>query len=281
MKTKNAVLAIPNGSLFEKTAQLLKKAGANFHFRKRQFETKVEGLGNFDRIIVMRPQAIPLSVKRGIALAGICGWDCIVESGLEKSLELVTELQYSKATSSPVRVVVFGKKERLVDSPDTMVLTEYPNLAKQVFKKAALDFSHGSTEVQILSGAYDFGVGITETGESLRANGLKIVKTILVSPTVIVARESTPELNIFGEIMKGAIDAEKYQLVKMNADQKAKEKILEILPAMKSPTINELANGSFSIETIVRRKSLVNVLMNLRHLGATDILVQDVNIVLA
>ena len=281
MKKERAALAIPNGSLFEKTVQLLKKAGAIFHFGKRQFEAGVEGLGIFDRIIVMRPQAIPLSVKRGIAIAGICGWDCVVESGLEKSLFLVTELRYSKATSNPVRVVVFGKNEKLIDSPGTRVLTEYPNLAKQVFKKAALDFSHGSTEVQILSGAYDFGVGITETGESLRVNGLKIVKTILVSPTVIVARKSTPELDIFGEILKGAIDAEKYQLVKMNADQKAKKEILEILPAMQSPTISDLANGSFSIETIVRKNSLVNLLMNLHHLGATGILVQDVNIVLA
>lgn len=281
MKTKGVALAIPNGSLFEKTTQLLKKAGANFHFGKRQFETEVEGLGNFDRIIVMRPQAIPLSVKRGIAFAGICGWDCVVESGLEKSLELVTELRYSKATSSPVQVVVFGKKEKLVDSPRTRVLTEYPNLSKQVFKKATLDFSHGSTEVQILSGAYDFGVGITETGESLRTNGLKIVKMVLISPTVIIARKSTLELDIFGEIVKGAIDAEKYQLVKMNADQKAREKILEILPAMKSPTINELANGSFSIETVIGKKSLVSLLMDLRKLGATDILVQNINIILA
>lgn len=280
MKPKSVALAIPNGSLFEKTVSLLKKAGATFHFGKRQFETGVEGLGNFGCIIVMRPQAIPLSVKRGIATAGICGWDCVVESGLEKSLELVTELQYSKVTSSPVRVVVFGKKEKFVDLPSTRVLTEYPNLAKQAFKKAVLDFSHGSTEVQILSGAYDFGVGITETGESFRVNGLKIVKTILVSPTVVVARKATPEIKLFGEIAKGAIDAEKYQLVKMNADQKAKEKILEILPAMQSPTMSDLVNGSFSIETIVRKKSLVNLLMNLRHLGATDILVQDVNIVL-
>jgi len=281
MRSKSMTLAIPNGSLFEKTVQLLKKAGATFHFGKRKFETGVEGLGNFDRIIIMRPQAIPLTVRRGIVAAGICGWDCVIESGLEKSLELITELQYSKATSSPVRVVVFGKKKKLIDSPGTMVLTEYPNMAKRVFKKATLDFSHGSTEVQILSGAYDFGVGITETGESLRANGLKIVKTILVSPTVIVARKSTPELNIFGEIMKGAIDAEKYQLVKMNADQKAKKKILAILPAMKSPTISQLADGSFSIETVVRKNSLVSLLMSLRKIDATDILVQDINIILA
>jgi ATP phosphoribosyltransferase len=107
------------------------------------------------------------------------------------------------------------------------------------------------------------------------------VKTILVSPTVIVARKSTPELDIFGEIIKASINAEKYQLVKMNADQKARGKILEILPAMQSPTMCDLANGSFSIETIVRKKSLVSLLMDLRKIGATDILVQDVNIVLA
>lgn len=280
MKSKSVALAIPNGSLFEKTFSLLKKAGATFQFGKRQFETEVEGLGNFDRIIIMRPQAIPLSVKRGIAAAGICGWDCVVESGLEKTLELVTELQYSKATSSPVRVVVFGKNEKLVDSSRTRVLTEYPNLAKRVFKKALLDFSHGSTEIQILSGAYDFGVGITETGESLRVNDLKIVKTILISPTVVVARKTTPEIKLFGEILKGAIDAEKYQLIKMNAEPKAKEKILEIMPAMKSPTINKLANGYFSIETVVEKKSLVGLLTCLRKYGATDILVQDINIVL-
>lgn len=280
MKKEHTALAIPNGSLFEKTTLLLKRAGANFHFGKRQFETEVEGLGNFGRITVMRPQAIPLSVKRGIVAAGICGWDCVVESGLEKLLELVTELQYSKATSSPVQVVVFSKNKKIVDSPRTRVLTEYPNLARRVFEKAVLDFSHGSTEVQILSGAYDFGVGITETGESLHANGLKIVKAILVSPTVVVARKATPEIKLFGEILKGAIDAKKYQLVKMNTDEKAKEKILEILPAMKSPTINELANGSFSIETIIGKSSLVSVLMDLRKIGATDILVQDINIIL-
>lgn len=273
-------IAIPNGSLYEPTIDIFSKVGIYILTEGRKFNAEVRGIDAIQEALIMRPQAIPEAISHGVADVGICGWDCVVESRLEKKLVKIEKLDYSKKSNGPVRVVVFGKELKIIDEKDILVSSEYPNITRGVFKRANIRFSSGSTEVNVANGIYDYGVGIIETGQSLSDNGLIVVKTLLVSPTIIVARERTPEIELLGNLLTGAIKAGLHNLVKMNVDKKNKDKVISILPALDSPTVERRADGSFAIETVIRKDEMANIVIALKEAGATGILVQNMNIIL-
>ncbi len=272
-------MAIPNGSLYEATMRLLGKAGMRVEFCGRRFDGRLVGSRIFDRVIVMRPQDMPEALLDGMVDAAIYGLDWHEESGLADQLCIITELGYSKKTMRPVRVVVFGKRADLLDDESIIVTTEYLLLAKRIFKKAKLRFSHGGTEQKVAYGKYDYGVCVAETGDSLRANGLHILKTILVSPTILAARKPEPELLLFGELLVGALRSDGLRLLKLNADQAVADDVLARLPALRSPTMNRLSDGAYAIETVVKREEVADLVVGLKQLGASGILVQPIDLV--
>jgi ATP phosphoribosyltransferase len=227
----------------------------------------------------MRPQDMPEALLDGVADAAIYGYDWHEESGLGNRLSVITELNYSKKTARPVSLVLFGKKKRLIDEKNILVTTEYPRLTAKIFKRAAIRFSHGGTEQKVAYGKYDYGVCVTETGESLRENGLVIIKTILTSPTILAARKKTPELEHFGELLAGGLRAEKYRLLKMNVAQKALAGVLPLLPSLEAPTISKLANGDYAIETVIAANLAGNLIISLRNKGVNGILVQEISLI--
>lgn len=277
---KKLTLAIPNGSLKDRTLEMLKKAGLTINFNGRSFEAKIYGSSLFDHAILMRPQKIPGAIKRGVVDAGITGKDWLFEKKMAEKLAVVQELNYGKSTSQAVKIVVFGKTGKIVDKKLTTVSAEYKNLARMIFKKAKIDFSDGSTEVDVSTGTYDYGVGVCESGQSLRDNGLKILKVIMESPVVLVAKKITPELKLFGEILNGTLEAEKRSLIKFDCSEDVKDSILKFLPAIDAPTVNCLSNGNLAIETVVAKERLFDLLMELKQAGARGIIVQDFNVVL-
>ncbi len=273
-------LVIPKGSLLDSTILLLKKIGIVVNFDGRKFMCKVDGSDLITEIYLDRPQDIPYGVARGIYNLAITGWDCVIESGLEAELVKIAELCYAKKSRNVAMVVVFGKTGQLIDSEDIWIATEYPNLARLIFKKAKIVYSNGCTEAKVLYGGFDYAIGVVETGESLKENGLKVVATILKSPTVLIAKQETPEVKLFGQMLIGALEAEKKSLLKFNCTSKVKENILTWLPAIDAPTISRLSNGGFSIETILRKEELASQLIRLKLTGATGIIVQDFNILI-
>jgi ATP phosphoribosyltransferase len=275
-----SILAIPNGSLYKATVGLMAKCGISLKRVGREFlvETKIGEI--FGKAFILRPQDIPSAVVRGFADAGICGLDCVVEAGLELSLAKIVELDYAKVSREPARVVLFGKTDEFVDAEDVTVASEYPNIARTVFEKAQVDFSYGTTEAKVARGMYQYGIGITETGKSLADSNLVIVRTLLSSPIVLVARKESPKYKFFGELLKGTLAAEKLCLIKMNVARKNRKKVIKVLPALKSPTESSLADGSLAIETIIPKSEIVYLVDMLRSAGATGILIQDVGIVL-
>ncbi|MFH0956199.1 MAG: ATP phosphoribosyltransferase [Candidatus Falkowbacteria bacterium] len=279
---KKYVLAIPKGSLYEPTMEMLKKAGLTINFSGRNFEANIYDNGLFDRAILMRPQKIPGAIARGVVDAGITGLDWLMEKKLEKKLEIIQKLNFGKTSKEVVKIVVFGKTEKIVDEKSIMVSSEYMNLARTIFKKAKIEFSAGATEADVVSGAYDYGVGVCESGQSLRDNGLKILQVIMESPVVLIAKKTTPKFKLFGEILNGTLEAEKRSLIKLACAEDAKDAILAFLPAVDAPTVNRESNGNYAIETVVAKKSVSDLLMELRLAGAREgsIIVQDINIIL-
>jgi len=279
---KKLVLAIPNGSLYTTIMEMLKRAGIVINFSGRSFEAKIYNSNLFDRAILMRPQKIPEAIVRGVADVGITGFDWFTEKDLRKILKVIQKLNFGKISKEAVKIVVFGKANKIVDKKSITVSAEYVNLARTVFKNAKIDFSEGSTEIDVSTGVYDYGVGVCESGQSLRDNGLKILQVIMESPVVLIAKKTTPELKLLGEILNGTLDAEKRSLIKFDCTKKAKDAILNFLPAVDAPTVNRLSNGNYAIETVVYKNLISDLLSKLRIAGARkgSIIVQDINIIL-
>jgi len=288
---KHLDLGLPNGSLEKPTFGLMSKAGMEVVENPRSFRAEIHGIDLFGSVILMRPMDIPEALAKGIIDCGICGLDWVVEYqlGLEKfgvqapPIIKLAEFNYSRQSRQPVKVVMFGREDSPPIGPmedARSISSEYPNITEQKYPHEKVMFSHGTTEAKVVSGLFDYGVCVTETGSTIEANGLKIVDTLLVSPTVLIARERLPELELFAGLIAGALMALDNQSLTINVEADAKEQMIAILPALKSPTISPLADGSFAIHTVAPKKGLADLLMKLQSQGATGILVQDINVIL-
>lgn len=288
---KNLVLGLPNGSLQAKTFELLTKIGINVVVNGRNSRADLQGTDLFSQAILMRPQDIPDMVERNYVTCGICGWDCVVEfrpqllnPDYEDGVLLrITDLSFSRRSNVPARVIVFSQADGNPLDPDRggiRITTEYPAITKFRFPNAEIVFSYGGTEAKVATGAFDLGVCITESGQSIIDNNLRVVEELVVSPVVLLANQRTPEIQALGELLKGALDAEPMQLVKMNApSEQVRDAIIAVLPALSSPTVNRLAKGGFAIEAIVPKQNLLDLFVKLRAGGATGWVQHDLNTV--
>ncbi|HUZ44210.1 MAG TPA: ATP phosphoribosyltransferase [Acidimicrobiales bacterium] len=279
-------LVLPKGSLEKATIQLFESADLTV---RRSSEVDYRASIDDPRVAdvrILRPQEIPRYVAEGLFDIGITGRDWIEETGAE--VLTLGELNYSKATSSPIRVVLAvadGDAAASVgDLPDGVrVSTEYPELTRRFFEKhgvqADIRLSYGATEAKVPEIA-DAVVEITETGRALRAAGLRILDTILVSRTELIANPAVandPErrhaMAQLLTLLQGALEARDKVLVKLNVAREALDQVIAMVPAMKAPTVSELSGqGGFAVETVVP-KSQINILIPaLKDAGATDII---------
>jgi len=276
-------IGLSTGSLKISTLALIEKLGIKFIVNGRNFVADVVGNGLFSKAIFMRPNDLPLALKAGIVDAIITGYDMLAESNLEYSLIIIKRLNFSKESRVPARVIIFCRQEdsdEIFDSEEINVTSEYPNLARRIFRKAGVVFSSGSTEIKVVKEKFGFryGIGVTETGRSLKDNGLKIIKTILVSPVVFAVRKKTEEFEIFGDMIEGVLLAENYQLVKFNIASEGVGNVVKVIPSFQSPTISDLANGAVAIETVIAKDELLDATIAIKKTGGRNILIQDINV---
>ncbi len=281
----NFTLGLPNGSMQAPLCDLLSRIGLDVRPRGRNGQVCVDGLDLFSQAVYMRPQDIPAALLKRQIDCGICGLDCVVETELaqtgegETHIQRLQELRISRDTRDPARVVLFGRPDSPPLSQDATVTisSEYPAITRDRYPNADIGFSHGSTEIKVAMKLFDYGVGVTITGISLRENGLKIADEFMVSPIVVIARRRIPEFVALGDLMAGALEAENQQLIKLNVDKIHTNAVLEALPALRAPTLSRLSDCASAIETVVPRSQTAGLLIRLRTLGATDIVVQDIN----
>jgi ATP phosphoribosyltransferase len=286
-------LVLPKGSLERATLDLF--AAADLSVTR---SSQVDYRASIDdprvaEVRILRPQEIPLYVADGLFDVGITGRDWVEERG--RAVTSLGVLPYSKATGNPVRVVLAVPTDSPVTSvadlahsatgPDgaVRVSTEYPELTRRYLEghgvKADVSLSYGATEAKVPDIA-DCVVEITETGRALRAAGLKIVETLLVSHTELIANPTAAEdsgkrhaMEQLLTLLQGALEARGKVLVKLNVPAEHLPGVIEVLPSLRSPTVSELfGGGGFAVETVVP-KSEINVLIPaLKDRGATDII---------
>jgi ATP phosphoribosyltransferase len=279
-------LVLPKGSLEKATLELFEAADLRV-----QRDSAVTYRASIDdprvaSVRILRPQEIPRYVAEGLFDLGITGRDWVEETSSQ--VESLGELRYSKATSQPVRIIVAvpadSPFESVADLPaGVRVSTEYPELTRRFFADRGVDadirLSYGATEAKVPD-IVDCVVDLTETGRALRAAGLKIIDTILVSYTELVANPAAhadPEkrhaMGQLRTLLEGVLEARGRVLVKLNVGPADLDAVIDLLPALKSPTVNELYGGAgYAVETVVP-KSDINVLIPaLSDAGASDII---------
>jgi ATP phosphoribosyltransferase len=279
-------LVLPKGSLEKATLDLFAAAdlavvrGSDVEYRATIDDPRVE------EVRILRPQEIPGYVAEGNFDLGITGRDWIEETGAE--VISLGELAYSKATANAIRVVLAVAQDSPVKTISDLpigarVSTEYPELTRRVLEKhgvhAEIRMSYGATEAKIPDIA-DAVVEITETGRALAAARLRVVDTLLVSRTELIANPAAASdpakrlaMGHLLTLLQGALEARGKVLLKLNVTAGKLQDVVSVLPALKSPTVSELSgDAGYAVETVVP-KSEVNVLIPaLKDRGATDII---------
>jgi ATP phosphoribosyltransferase len=279
-------LVLPKGSLEKATLDLFDAADlAVRRGSDRDYHASIDHPG-IDRVRFLRPQEIPEYVEQGLFDLGITGRDWISET--ESDVVSLGELQYSKATSNPVRVVLAVPKEApwqgAADLPEGIrISTEFPMLTRRYLDrhgvKAVVVPSYGATEAKVPD-IVDAIVDLTETGSSLRKNGLRILDTLLTSYTELVANRASYEdpakravMDDVALLLSGAIRARGQVLVKLNVAADRLDEVLAVLPAMSSPTVTALASGDMrAVESVVPKRGVNTLIPALKAAGARDIL---------
>ncbi len=279
-------LVLPKGSLERATFQLFEDAdlavtrGSDVDYRGSIDDPRV------NEVMVLRPQEIPRYVESGMFDLGITGRDWVEETGAD--VETLTELHYSKATARPIRMVLAvagdNPAESVNDLPSGVrVQTEYPELTRRFFADAGVDaqitLSYGATEAKIPEIA-DAVVEITETGRALRAAGLKVIDTIVVSYTELIANPASyadpkkrKAMEQLVTLLNGALEARGRVLMKLNVDEANLQQVIELLPALKSPTVSKLyGDDAFAVETVVAKSEINTLIPALKDAGACDII---------
>lgn len=278
-------LALPKGSLEEQTILLFNQADMTIGKSSRAYNPTVDD-PRIERAKILRPQEIPLYVQDGYFDIGISGHDWVRESGAD--VVEVAELPYAKTGTGVVKMVLAVPDDSPVNcardiAPGSRITTEFPKATKAFFDDLGIDvevfFSYGATEAKVPE-MMDALVDLTETGSTLRRNGLKIVDVILTSTTRLVANKDAwadpvkrAEIEEVRTLLLGVIEARGKVLLSMNVPGPKLEAVIGELPAMKRPTVSQLYNSEDYEITTVAEKATVNVLIpRLKAAGAEDIL---------
>lgn len=275
-------LGIPAGSLQEATADLFRHAGYNITFGSRSYYPSIDD----DEIecLLIRAQEMARYVEGGILDAGLTGYDWIIETGAD--VHEVAELVFSKVSRRPVRWVLCvpndSPVQKVADLEGKRIATEAIGLTNRYLKKngvsAKVEFSWGATEVKPPKLA-DAIVEVTETGNSLRANNLRIVEELLVSTTRFIANHQSyndpwkkQKIDDIVLMLRGAMAAQGKVGLMMNVPRSELERVLEMLPALQQPTVASLADENWvDVNTVIDETVVRQIVPKLKAAGARGI----------
>jgi ATP phosphoribosyltransferase len=279
-------LVVPKGSLEEQTLRLLE--AADLQVRRgssRDYHGTIDD-ERIERVSVLRPQEIPTYVQDGLFDLGVTGHDWVTET--DADVETLTSLSYAKSgTGHGTRIVLAAPNDHPATCakempPDSRISTEFLNLTTRYFDELGIPvrvvWSYGATEAKVPE-IVDAIVDVTETGSTLRAHGMKIIETLLESDVLLIAnraaaadREKRAAMDDITTLLLGALRAEGRVLIKLNVGEDRLQAILDVVPSMKAPTVSQLSEGGYAIETVVDKARINRLIPLLKAAGASDIL---------
>jgi len=282
-------VGIPKGSLENATIELFKKSGWRITVSSRSYFPTVDD--DEIRCTLVRAQEMSRFVEMGTLDVGLTGKDWILENGSD--VVVVQDLIYSKISASPARWVLVVTEDspirQLKDLEGKKIFTELVNFTKQYFAKREIrvdvEFSWGATEGKVIEGLADAIVEVTETGSTLRANGLRIVEELMTTNTQFIANHKSyrdawkrEKIDQIVLLLQGALRAEGMVGLKMNVSANDLKSVIEILPSITGPTISNLfQNDWFAVEVIISEKVVRELIPQLQKRGALGIIEYPLN----
>lgn len=289
MSKESLKLVIPKGSLEQATIDLFRRAGWNINVSPRSYFPTVDD----DEIIMarLRAQEISRYVEAGTFDAGLTGKDWILEN--ESDVKVIDDLVYSKVSQNPARWVLAVDAESDYHVPEDLngkrIATELVRFTRKFFKERGIEveveFSWGSTEAKVNEGVVDAIVDVTETGSTLRANGLRIIHSLLTTNTQFIAnrkafedpfkREKIEQIHL---LLQAALEARKMVGLKMNVPKDHLDVVVGLLPSLNAPTVSGLYKSEwFSVESVVSEEVVRSLIPKLLKAGATGIVEYSLN----
>ena len=282
------MLGLRKNSLQDSTIKLYGKAGFNISMSSRSYRPSIDDEGLDGRFV--RAQEVSRDVEQGYFDCGLTGQDWVKEN--ESDVVEVCSLVYSRASNKRSKWVIAVPEASTVqtvkDLEGKRIATEVVNITRQYLKdngvNAEVEFSWGATEVKVPD-LVDAIVDLTETGNSLRANKLRIVDTLLYTNTVLIANKVSWEnpakrkkIENIALLLTSALEANSKVGLKLNIEKSKLEAILTDLPALRNPTINRLADESWvAIDTILDEKVVREIIPELKERGAEGIIEYPLN----
>ena len=279
---KNGVLkfGLPKGSLQSATLELFRRAGWNIMIYDRSYFPDIDDPEIQCNLI--RAQEISRYVEEGVLDIGLTGKDWIKETNSD--ITVVAELIYSKVSMRPARWILAVREEspvrRLEDMEGKKISTELVNFTRRFFDEKGIhvdvEFSWGATEAKVIEGLADAIVEVTETGTTLKANGLRIVAELMSTVPQLIANNEAwkdpwkhKKMEQIHLLLEGALNAYKKVGLKMNVPGDAIDKVIPMLPSLRSPTIAKLYGQDwYAIEVIVDEETVRELIPRLQEAGA-------------
>ena len=281
-------LGIPKGSLENATVDLFRRAGFNITTSSRSYFPAIDDPDM--ECMLIRAQEMARYVEDGILDAGLTGLDWVEEVGAD--VHAVADLVYAKQSFGKVRWVLAVPEssafQSVKDLEGKIIATELVATTKRYLTRngvtAKVEFSWGATEVKppVLADAI---VEVTETGSSLRANKLRIVETILESNTQLIANKTSwaedwkrQKLEDLKLLLDGAIAALGKVGLMLNVHCGNLDKVLNVLPALKRPTVSHLSDSEWlAVNTILDESTVRTIIPRLKQAGAEGIVEYPLN----
>ncbi len=271
-----------SGRLSEDSMNLLKKCGIRFSNGLGKLRTEAE---NFPlEIYFLRDDDIPEYVADGVADIGIVGENILGEN--QKTVEIIEKLNFGKCRLS-LAVPKNFVYQSLKDFEGKRIATSYPNILRKFFVRNAVNAEihtiSGSVEIAPSIGLADAVCDLVSSGSTLFSNGLREVETVMNSEAVLVSRPARDAglqaiLDKLLFRLKAVKAAKQNKYILLNAPNERLEKIIKLLPGIKSPTVLPLAaSGWSSVHSVINENDFWESVENLKNAGAEGILVLSID----
>jgi len=281
-------LGIPKGSLENATVDLFRRAGFNITTSSRSYFPAIDDPEI--ECMLIRAQEMARYVDDGVLDAGLTGRDWVEEN--EAGVVTVADLIYAKQSFGKVRWVLAVPEgspfHTVKDLEGKTIATELVGATRRYLAAngvtAKVEFSWGATEVKPPELA-DAIVEVTETGSSLRANKLRIIETVLESNTQLIANKKSwgdawkrRKLEDVKMLLEGAINALGKVGLMLNVRKADLRQVLDVLPALKNPTISHLSDEEWlAVNTILDEATVRTIIPRLKEAGAQGIVEYPLN----
>jgi|SRR3989338_1755816 len=283
-------IVVPDGSMQDVISGLFAKAGLPVTVQNKRTKQGFVDVEWIERVIFQRPQEIPIYLNGGHFDVAIVGEDWIANWGMQSRFKVLAQLPVGRGGNRPVRIVLAVPEtsgvQRAVDLPlGCEVATEYVQLTQAFFKsKGRRDIrvvpSFGNTEHKIGFGATAI-VDVTESGNSLRENRLRVISEIMKSNTVIVAnfksyrdKSKRPYIDCFASLVYGAYQASLYVSLTANVPNGMLDQASDIMGGLTGPNCSPCIGkgaGWFTLQSTVPCTEEQSIIFKLLQIGVKGI----------